>query len=250
MATAAELTITVAALEERVKNHIKFFWVVVAFGFAWLGAITVLLIQTKGTVATIAQAQANTPVRIVANLLSGSTTSISELAANLNATSTILQTARVGPKKPDPAALQTVSSKLAEAQNQHPDLPQVWQATSAFINYRSEITFPNTLRLLEFAKPSNCKASFGQAQDGVFTVTFTFCDLAIDGSPQNASYARFVNSIVHYSGGPIWAQKVILQNCILRFEVPSVPSREGVLAMRQLTTAADDANVTLSLPKG
>lgn len=44
------MAITIAALEERVNNNIKFFWVVVAFGFAWLGGITFLLIQTKATV--------------------------------------------------------------------------------------------------------------------------------------------------------------------------------------------------------
>lgn len=42
-----------ATLEERVGNHIKFFWVVVGFGFLWLGALSALVVQTKTRVTNL-----------------------------------------------------------------------------------------------------------------------------------------------------------------------------------------------------
>jgi hypothetical protein len=50
MANAAELTSQVARLEERVTNHIRFFWTVVAAGFLWLGWISFQVSQIRGSV--------------------------------------------------------------------------------------------------------------------------------------------------------------------------------------------------------
>jgi hypothetical protein len=61
MATAPELTTKVATLEERVANHIRFFWVVVGAGFLWLSGITGLLIRTNENISAI-------PIRISENL--------------------------------------------------------------------------------------------------------------------------------------------------------------------------------------
>jgi hypothetical protein len=60
LATAAELTTIVATLDERVKNHIRFFWTAVAFGFLWLAALTGLVIHTSPvSVDRVAKAQVN-----------------------------------------------------------------------------------------------------------------------------------------------------------------------------------------------
>jgi hypothetical protein len=59
LATAAELTTIVATLDERVKNHIRFFWTAVAFGFLWLAALTGLVIHTSQSVDRVAKAQVN-----------------------------------------------------------------------------------------------------------------------------------------------------------------------------------------------
>jgi hypothetical protein len=55
----------------------------------------------------------------------------------------------------------------------------------------------------------------------------------------------FVNCIVSYKGGPIPAKSRAFINCILRFEVPAVPPREGMLAMRQLTKEETQAPILL-----
>jgi hypothetical protein len=54
----------------------------------------------------------------------------------MGAVATILQTSKVGPTKPDRAVLRTVSAKISDALNKYPDVPQVWQATGAFISYK------------------------------------------------------------------------------------------------------------------
>jgi hypothetical protein len=64
LATAAELTTIVARLDERVKNHIRFFWTAVAFGFLWLAALTGLVIHTSQSVDRVAKAQANAAAQL------------------------------------------------------------------------------------------------------------------------------------------------------------------------------------------
>jgi hypothetical protein len=57
----------VATLDERVKNHIRFFWTAVAFGFLWLAALTGLLVHTSQSVDRVAKAQANAGAQMGAN---------------------------------------------------------------------------------------------------------------------------------------------------------------------------------------
>jgi hypothetical protein len=61
--------ITVARLEERVNNHIKFFWAAVGVGFLWMSAITGLFLKTNSTLSAVATSQANMPSQVVAALL-------------------------------------------------------------------------------------------------------------------------------------------------------------------------------------
>ena len=65
MANASELTVSIAKLEERVTNNIKFFWVVVAFGFVWLSALTTLLIHFNEATGHIETAQAGLENRLI-----------------------------------------------------------------------------------------------------------------------------------------------------------------------------------------
>jgi hypothetical protein len=50
MASANELTPRVDKLEERVSNHIKFFWAAIAVGFAWLAVISVQLFNIRADI--------------------------------------------------------------------------------------------------------------------------------------------------------------------------------------------------------
>lgn len=249
MANAAELTRQVDRLEERVSNNIKFFWVVVGAGFIWLAAITGLLIRTNGTVNRVEQAQANAPAQIVASLLNKPTTSRSELSDDLNAVSTILRSSKLTPKKPDPSTVKSVAAKLSAVQQQYPDLAQVWETTGVFINYKSK-ELPSSATL-GITKGSHCEMTVGR--DGA---VFSNCEVTLEDLAQrmhnitiNGSPApfRFINCIIYYSGGPIPAKTLTFVNSIFRFSVPVVPSREGMIAMEQLTTADIGNTVEIAL---
>ena len=133
MATATELTILLATLNEKVANHIKFFWVVVSFGFVWLAALSALDVHINKNVDGIATAQANAPAQIATAILSKPVSSPVEVQTSLSAVSTILNSAKKGSKAPAASELQPISVKLSRFQEDYPNLLQVWQTTGEFI---------------------------------------------------------------------------------------------------------------------
>ncbi|HEY5175524.1 MAG TPA: hypothetical protein VII95_08175 [Terriglobales bacterium] len=234
----------VAILEERVSNHIKFFWVVVAFGFAWLGAITVLVYHTNTTVGRVEKAQADAPTRIVAGLLNNLNVPTAQMTVNLEAVSTVLQNSRVGRIKPDRTSLKTVADKISDVQRQYPDLIQAWQATGAFIGYKSEAIAPDLSKVLSVANHPSCEErmdpdgwTISNCETSLEDVALRIRNTRINGKP--ATF-KFVNCIMHYSGGPLPGYQLTFYNCILRFQVQTVPSREAMIAMQQLTTSESD----------
>src|ERR1700733_15397006 len=213
------MAISIATLEERVSNHIKFFWVVVAFGFIWLAALTTLMIQVKGTVGRVEIAQADAPARMVAELLSKPTQSKEDLSVRLSASVTILRSSPPAIKKPDSAVLKAVSDQLAIAQDSYRDVPEVWQATSAFINYKAEAMLPASSSVAVTAKGINCSSKL-EAQIGLVVngceidledLSQHFTNNTVNGVP--APFV-FIDCIVHYSGGSISAKRLIFKNCI------------------------------------
>jgi hypothetical protein len=251
MANAAELTVQIGKLEERVNNHIKFFWGVAAAGFAWLAILSLLLYNINNNVKTLAVAQADTPAKIVAKLLSEPQTSSAKVASNLNAAATILRASKIGKVKPESSVLSTVSSKLAEAQTKYPDLPEVWQTTGVFITYKSEARLPVSQNTPFLTRGIGCNSQAGGAGWIFSNCEVTLEDIAerITGSTVNGSPApfTFIHCIVHYSGGRIPAKQLTFVDCNFSFEVLIVPPREGMAVMRQLTAAPDENNTILLL---
>jgi hypothetical protein len=249
LATAAELTTIVATLDERVKNHIRFFWTAVAFGFLWLAAITGLVIRTNGSVDRVERAQADAPAQIAARLLDKPVGSRDDEASRLSAVAAILRSAPVGRIKPETPVLDEVSLKLSASQGQYPDLPQVWQATAALITYKSGSSA--TSRPLGIARGSACTMKFG-GQGFVLTN----CDVALEDLAQRfandtfngvPAAFTFIDCDVRYRGGAIPAKQMAFFNSKLSFFVPGVPERSGMRAMEQLTTADLHKPVTISL---
>lgn len=238
-----DMAITIATLEERVTNHIKFFWVVVGFGFVWLSVLSALIYRTNDSVNRVEKAQVDAPAKIVAKILSESETSNAATVANLNAVVTILQSSKVGQVRPDVSVLRTVSSKLSDVQGKHPDLPQVWQATGAFINYKSDVLLPASSTTLTSAKNVRCEQKLTQAGWVFSNCETTLEELAqaIQGTVVNGLPApfTFLHCIVHYKGGAIPAKRMIFLDCVFRFQVLAVPPPEGMVAMTQLTTVGE-----------
>jgi hypothetical protein len=247
MASAAELTTEVAKLTERVDNHIRFFWGVVATGFVCIGGLAMALYAINGHIGQVAKAQASIPAQTVDALLAKPATSEAEEADKLGAVSVILQSAKIRDVKPDTAVINRVSLKMSDAQQEYPALPQVWRATSAFITYKSQ-TEPAGAGVAAGAK---CNMAIGG--NGV---SFTNCEVALEDvvnrtsgntfNGQNAPYV-FINCIVHYSGGLLPAARFVFRNSLFHFDVPTVPRREGMRALEQLTTADLSKEVDLQL---
>lgn len=249
MASAAELTTELGKLEERVANHIKFFWVVVGFGFVWLGVLTGLLYQTKTSVNGIAKVEANTPAQIVAALLNNPVTTEHDAQENLAAAASVLQTAKIGKVRPDPEKLKAISDRLIDDQSQYPEMPQVWQTTGVFINYKFQVLLPSVSeRTAAVGKNCHQEASL----PGAFH--FEGCEVSLEDLASKYSHNtdngkpvpfQFINCIVHYSGGALPDGPMEFSNSILVFQITAVPPRNATKAMQQLEQADVLDHITL-----
>jgi hypothetical protein len=83
---------------------------------------------------------------------------------------------------------------------------------------------------------------FNNCELSLETLAENIKDNKVNGAP--AAF-NFINCIVHYSGGPIPAKELHFSDSILDFQVRTIPPPVGILAMRQLMTA--DQNATISL---
>jgi hypothetical protein len=242
---ATQLAVSAAVLEERINNHIKLFWRVVVGGGLWLAAISSALYRINGTMNRVEIAQANAPAQIVAGLLKQPPLLESEAAEKLNAASTLLRETKIKAVRPDPAILKEVSSEISRDQQKYPDLPAVWRATSAFINYRSDALLPEPAeQALASARLFDCRGGSIRLYQGRAFVEKCTLDLERGVAGDNVT---FVNCIIQYRGGPIPIKRMEFINCVFRFEVTNVPFKEGAIAMMQLTTSAD-RDIRIALP--
>ena len=243
MATTADLTRQLDRLEERVTNNIKFFWVVVGAGFFWMGFISLTLFNMNGAIGRLEKTQANAATNIVSTLLKRPTSTRAEAAANLGAVTTILRGSTVGRTKPDPSVIKSVSSELAQAQNKFPDLPEVWQATGQFINYKSVALLPQSA---EKAVNSARSMSCDRITTGPEAIVLTGCTLDLENAVDSKAPVIFINCFVRYRGGLIKSKHMEFHNCVFQFDVLNVPPQAAMLAMMQLTTE-NVADVKISL---
>jgi hypothetical protein len=247
VANASELTTLLATLTERVSSHIRFFWGAVAAGFLWLAGLSVLLFNMNGNITRVQTAQANIPAQTVEALLAKSATSQSEMANKLAAVSTVLQTAKFDTVKADPALVNRISAKVVDAQAEYPELPQVWQATSALISYKSESEAPNQ----GIANGAKCTRS-GTERGFIFTN----CEVALEDISSHIHDVRFndehvpfifTNCLIHYSGGALPDASMTFINSAFRFNVPIVPSKNGITTLQKLTTAEIDKPIEITV---
>jgi hypothetical protein len=237
----ASVSERLGVLEEKVTNHIKFFWVVVGAGFLWLGALSTFYVLTNRNLSNVAQLQADAPSRVVISLL-GQTSSREEAETRLSAAASVIQSAKVGSVRPDAEALKSVSDKLATAQGQYPELPQVWEATAAFVTYKSEVSLPPNSKIEQLAKGRSCTATV-TIDSGL---VYKDCEVSLEDAARqfghnlyNGKQVPFVfeNSIVHYYGGEIPKGPMRFLGCLLIFDVPNVPPPNALAALRTLTAA-------------
>ena len=146
----------------------------------------------------------------------------------------------------DPAIIHALGAHLSEVQAKSPNSHQVWPVVSKFINYRSDQLLPDSPKILSTAI-TGCIAAVGNV---TLTIKMENCEIDLDDLADfripNGLYPRYllINTVVRYKGGPIRASAIIFQNCVFRFDVPSLPAREGILVMRDLTTAPNQGNIS------
>lgn len=245
----AGITERVGVLEERVVNHIRFFWVVVAFGFLWLAALTGLLLQTKSAVRDLAQNQSNAPAQVAAAILSNVKTR-EEAVKGMTAVSSIIKSAQAEKHKASAASLQPVAEKLSLISDEFPDVPQVWQATSDFINYKSDALIVNADGIYARAAGKQC----GMIVRLPGTVDFHDCEASLEDIASHISGMRsngqlspfvFTNCVVHYHGGILPDSPLIFRNSVFVFDVPTIPPPSGEHLMQEIAQAPSFNNVRI-----
>lgn len=245
-----EMGMTVAILEERVNNHIRIFWKVIGGAGLWLAAISGTLYHINGTMNRVEQAQANAPAQIVASLLKAPSASRADTSDTLSAVSTILRTAKSKEMRPDKAVLNQVSSEISKIQGKYPGLPSVWQATSAFINYKSDALLSPTSKTPTIAKGVPCKTSvggqlvFSNCEIDLEDLSQQMADNTVNGQPMPFI---FMHCIIRYHGGPIVRGHLTFDDCLFRFDVQVVPPSSGRLAMERLTIIDTGEHIDISL---
>jgi hypothetical protein len=216
----------VATLKEKVENHIKFFWVVVGFGFVWLGAISLFLWNIHGQLANVGNAN------LVRELESPK--SQEQLQANLGMVSAEIQTATANGKKPDEKKIATLSTALSKVVKRDPDLPEAWQAAARLVSYESSVK-DEKLHGLPLCDIDNVKVSYRptmiNGQEIVFVgYFFSNCTLELERLPARSGIVRptyLDNGIVVYHSGPLAQGNIAFRftNCRFEFDVRGVPSK-------------------------
>ena len=138
MANAQELTRTVDRLEERVTNHIRFFWAVVAFGFVWLGVGTGVVLSIRTDVSILSR-----PQKIVAAAANPTNPKNQAQAAS------ILAASKKDSHPIPPPAIEEAGKSFVDAA---PKDLGAWKVALAFASYRSSLNMPPTTRGLTLSE--------------------------------------------------------------------------------------------------
>jgi hypothetical protein len=115
--------ITVAVLEERVKNHVQFFWTVVAFLVAWVGVATYFLVDMRGDVKVLLRPQN----------LAKAASNPNDPKSQANAQKIIAEATKDSILLPEPIVEQTGTRFVNASQSD----PKAWFVALAFLQYRS-----------------------------------------------------------------------------------------------------------------
>ena len=249
MATAAELTkllgdqtSKIAVLEERIANHITFFRWASTAALAWLSFMSLTLYNMNGTMGKLGKDQASIPARTAQALLKVPIKSKEAAASTFGAVSAVLRSASGKNGKPDLSVVKNIAPYLVEAQKKYPDVPQVWQATSAFINYKSDISLSSNAPAFKSAG-KDCSLSIAPSAGGVI---FKNCEDSLEDAERRAGNTRwtdgrlmdivFINCIVHYEGGLLQPRSIVFLKSLLRFDVSHPSSESTAMALEKITS--------------
>jgi hypothetical protein len=235
---ATELTTAFARLEERVTNHIRFFWVIVGALVLSLGWVSLQLYQIKGSIKPLAANQTTTQLIIAAADPTDPTSPVKVAQAIAEAKKT---------QTPIPA---TVLNKTGQAfVDASAEDPKAWDTTKVLMEYRANLNsltfvFPPTSLPVQSTR-FTAKAFDGKpgphlsvvsqgvpaaqvarlqpiGQNTNPTISSGPSHLLAAGGAillngMDIAHVIFVGVEVHYDGGPLQMQDVLFINCTFVF---------------------------------
>lgn len=246
------MAITVATLEERVTNHIKFFWVVVGFGFVWLSGLTLVIYHINDTANRIAKNQAGIENSFVSQSLAiYAALPLDEFKTKLPDIASAITKAKQQRATAPPRVVDELQSKLALTET---SAPYFWPTVAVLITYHSSSVVgsvqdwsrqflpcrtpqdldsqpnANVQKLSPDGKPIGPKIPI--LREGGLD-----CYVELDG--QKISRWDCTRCLVKYSGGPLSMRDVNFNDClfVLDFRSQQPPSPDGQLLSRMLLTS-------------
>jgi hypothetical protein len=225
-----------AALEERVANHIKFFWAAVACGFAWLAILSTLIYQMNGTVNHIDKTQTSTNEDLTKRVVAA------ELITLKSTFDTAQQTHEIFPEPQLADYKQTLQKSPSSS-------PGYWTTVASLINYQSFVD----QALGEAPDPSKVSQPCGMVGPKAHNNTFIglpTSDCLVELDTENFENVTFRNSVIHYKGGPVSLISVRFVNCRFVLDIPRTPvlapTSPQTRFLLTLLNSPDQTNVQIS----
>lgn len=242
MANATELTTQLATLAERVTNHIKFFWVVVGFGFLWLTAVTVYLARINDATTRIAkdQQENNSILRAQRTITELASLPPTEFKASLPDLASTMTTATKQRRRVPSETIDALQTKLLTTDS---NAPSFWPAAAEFISYRSfndaswtpvanlrkcTDSPPSPPTIKEVQSPTKMTLNPGVYENCQFTLDSPEDNQRLNEFLLHTLQIRFKHCLIIYRGGQI--------NLILAFnklkaayQVDAPPPASGML---------------------
>jgi hypothetical protein len=188
--------------------------------------------------------------QIVASLVSNPLGDQIQAEKSLGVAATILKSVKTGATPAEHDDIKTIAKGISNAQMNFPGVPQVWEASAAFISYRSRTTESAKTLIDRAADKKNCSYSWGKPSPSA--EVFKNCEVSLEevaghfkdvkistvpASPQKTSPMPhiFYDSVIHYHGGDLPDGPMYFYNCIFLFDVQDVPSGRGAQTLEALT---------------
>jgi hypothetical protein len=105
---------------------------------AWVGWVSLTLFSLKGDTQAIKQKLADGGIGSIVSTLQNPNSPQQLVRAKLGLVSSQVQVARIEGKKPEVEKLAQLSSAVRAAAIRNPEIPEVWQAASELVSYRSQ----------------------------------------------------------------------------------------------------------------
>lgn len=209
---------------------------IVITGSIWVG-FSIIAIKQKLADGGVGQ--------LVAALVSKPGSDEAEVQKSLSVASTLLERSKAASKTTSKRELAKIGDSLVSVQKAYPQLPQVWETSAQFIDYKSEAFLAKPVAMLRSEiEADRCTQSFGGQG-----ASYNHCEISLEElagkvyrNQVNGQVSPFIfsDSIIHYSGGNLPDGPMIFTHCLFVFEVKIVPPKRGMNVIEALVQTESD----------